>query len=83
VEKHSKSNKITRVLDAERVAKDLSGIMSKIHDAYLRFVVSISAEGCYSGSFSACYKQVQAAQSIENKVDDVRANIKELKVCRK
>jgi hypothetical protein len=43
VEQGSKSNKalLNRILDAERVAKELSSIMLKIQDAYIRFLVRV------------------------------------------
>jgi hypothetical protein len=43
VEQNSKTNKtlVRRILDAERVAQDLSNMMSKIQEAYGRFTVRI------------------------------------------
>jgi hypothetical protein len=46
VKQNSKSNKnlVRRILDAERIAKDLSGAMLKIQHARLHFLVRVIGE---------------------------------------
>jgi hypothetical protein len=74
VEEDSKLNKTLtrRILDAERVARDLSGAMAKIQDACIRFLVRVSAYVRCPILYSERYKQVKTTIRIENTVDDIQ-----------
>jgi NADH:ubiquinone oxidoreductase subunit E len=80
VEQNSNKNKNAgrRLLDAERISNEISAVMLKIKDVDVRFLVRELAEVCMSIGCSLCgYEQMRTTVSTENKVDNVRHELKQ------